>query len=287
MKIDNTMNPEWIVRQIHSFGLPFSAVHPDIVEDVVILSASTQIGFNEIPRRFHTRQVEALAANSVAKTYSLDKSDSYYDVVKQMIARGNGLGWIHSEYIDTPLILIALNQRDDHFRNCVSWLTNKAREMIDDQVLDFCATKGFDIVQKLIDSGFSIYDFNKHTLYNVLIDDPLNASVLFKNGRTDVVCEAIGNGFWPKPLTEKFPNKPKTLKDCIDLRMTTASERAAQIGWLNAYIATYPLVCVAPLMNTEARRNILIEIFSSDQLIGLFKDDKRFNGRILESTLGL
>lgn len=286
-KIDDAMNPEWIARQLHSYALPFAAVHPDMIDKVVLLSASTQIGFNEIPRKFHTKQTEALAAKSVAQTFSLVESESYYDVVKQLVARGNGLGWMHQEYIDTPLILIALDQRDDLFRNCVSWLINKARDKIDDVVLDFIASKGFDSIEKLVSNGFSIHALSENTLYDVLIDDPLNSSVLFKNGRSDIVCKAIKNGCWPMPGTEKFPKRPKTLKDCIDVRMTTAGERTVHIGWLNAYIANHPVACVAHLMNTESRRDVLLEIYPPDQLVGLFKDDKKFNGKLLESTLGL
>jgi hypothetical protein len=286
-KIDDAMSPEWIARQLHSHAMPFSAVHPDMIDKVVLLSAETLIGFNEIPKKFHTKQAEAIAAKSLAQTYNLIEGESYYDVAKQLIARGNGLGWMHQEYIDTPLILIALDQRDDLFRNCLSWLINKARFMIDEQVLDFIAGNGFNSIEKLVDSGFSIHEFSEFTLHDVLIDDPLNSSALFKNGRSEIVSKAIKNGFWPVPGAEKFPKRPKTLKDCIDTRMTTASESTVQIGWLNSYIANHPLASVAKLMNTEARRNVLLEIFPSDQLIGLFKDDKKFNGKLLESTLGL
>jgi hypothetical protein len=286
--IDDKLNAKAIVRLLDTHRLTFEAVLPEMRNEVLLLAASTLEGFDEIPRSFHTPEAEAIAAKSLAKKFHHgDQGNDYYKVATKLISGGIGINHIHPDYVDEKIILIILEREDESLDESLRPILNKHREKIGASVLEFVASRSLSTLDDLAVSGFEIKNISSQSLHEGLIKEYWAAFVLRNHGRSDVLALAVKNGNWPQISGEMTVERPSSLIDAIKTRMETPDLMENRIGWLNAYIANYPAAEVAKHMNTNARRSVLLDIFPSEALIDIAKEDKNLSGELLERSMGL
>jgi hypothetical protein len=286
--IDDQFNPHAIVRLLDTKRLTFDQVAPEMRDEVLLLSAETGHGFHEIPRSFHTPQVDALATQCLCKYFGWgDQHGGYYQAATKFISEGIGLNYVHPDYIDSALLLINLSSGGDSLQDFVRRIFRKYHDKVDNNLLNFIGSRDISLLDDFIRSGFDVKPLSAEHLSEGLISQLWAGYLLVEYGRLDVLSLAIKAGHWPDRKTEVRIDKPKSLKDAIEARMLTKEFESVQAGWLNAFIANYPAAEVAPHMNTRARRAVLMDIFPEEELHAIALHDRALRGDLLERSMGL
>jgi hypothetical protein len=285
---EDKFNPSAIITLLDTNRLTFDQVLPEMRDAVLLLAAKTGHGFHEIPRTFHTPQVEAMATQCLCKHFGWgDQNAGYYHAATQFVSDGIGLNHIHPDYIDSTLLLINLRREDDSLQKSVSTILRKYIDKVDNDVLNFIGSRDISLLDDLIRSGFDIKPLSAEHLCEGLTLQLWTGFLLVDYGRLDVLSLAIKAGHWPGTKTEVKVSRPQSLVDAIEARMLTKEFESVQAGWLNAFIANYPAAEVAPHMKTRARRAVLMDIFPEEELHAIALHDRPLRGDLLERSMGL
>jgi hypothetical protein len=286
--IDDKFNPKAVVRLLDTHRLTFDQVVKEVRDEVLLLAAQTGDGFHEIPRSFHTPQVEAIATRRLCERFGWGAEDiPYYQAATQFVSDGIGLEHIHPDYIDSTLLLINLRREDESLHNSVRMILHNHMEKVDDSVLNFIGSRDISLLDDLLRAGFDIKPLSAEQLCDGLISKLWTGYLLVEYERLDVLSLAIKAGHWPGSDSEVKISKPQSMTDAIEARMLTKPFEKVQAGWLNAFIANYPAADVAPHMNTHARRAVLMDIFSEKDLHKIALQDRALRGDLLERSIGL
>jgi hypothetical protein len=283
--IDDKLNAKAIARLLDTNRLTFEQVLPEMRDEVLILAASIQnAGFDEIPRSYHTPEIAAIAANTLAKSLNYgDVGNDYYQVATKLISDGIGLNYIHPDYVDSKLVLINLQREDEEIHASVRTILRKYQHLVNNDILNFVASRSLNYMDDLLVNGHGIKQLDSNSLLEGLIRETWMSSFLVEKGRPEILSMAIKDGHWPN-LTILRPN---CLSEAIGHRMKTSDEKSEEANWLNAFIANYPVAEVVSYMNTKSRRSVLMDIFPAEQLFEFVKHNKEFGGEFLERSMGL
>jgi hypothetical protein len=109
---------------------------------------------------------------------------------------------------------------------------------------------------------------------------------LRKRGKIHLLAERIAAGDWPKDNYVKNIEKPISLLN--GRYKLTASESGKEHETLYmAYLMSYPMDEVVPLMKGRRLQKLLFEMYSTEALAPYLKKSRELRGILLEDSLGL
>jgi hypothetical protein len=108
-----------------------------------------------------------------------------------------------------------------------------------------------------------------------------------------LLVKMIQDGGWPDKISGLKSHKPKGLFELAEL-ITKYKAEGDRSPWGSdeyrlycAYLKTFPTNLVVKVMNTPTRREILLGIYPSDQLLPYVKSNRALRVPLLEDSLGL
>lgn len=168
-----------------------------------------------------------------------------------------------------------------HIPSLINKIGAKAYDMVTQAQIDRAIHDDINLITG-IDSRF----ISDELLKSVITEKPKrSAAVVEAAGRRNVIDELVSAGFWPHRESD-VPRKPGCIADVIKLRGSKKWDSNHRM-WLNALIRSYPESEVFPLMKTNARRKILVDVYDRDLLLNDHKSDKQLMGILLHDELGI
>lgn len=113
------------------------------------------------------------------------------------------------------------------------------------------------------------------------------ATDLEKAGLLDIMSDVMRGGYWPRLM-----KKPSSLKEALYLMLDVHhSAENVKVSY-KAFVRSHPAQEVLPLMKSPEMQVLMLEIYSTDELMphlrtGLLKGAPRVRGKLLENGLGL
>jgi hypothetical protein len=284
ININNDTTPADVINQLEHGSIKFADVEYHLKEKVLLLAAATYKGFCKIPREYHTPQAEILAAKSLAKSFYVPYAGgNYVQTALGLMDNGCDIRNVHPEYLNDEIIISSIKRGAIKEYKIRNWLLDYAKDKLSLAVCNALVSSSIVLFDGLEKAGVSIHSLSAGALCNGLMNDMGHGYILYQHGMTEILSLAIKNDRWPKlniPM-------PTSLEDAIESRMATHFNDIDEAQWLNAFIANFSPLEVSNLLSTNARKKFLLEIFKPEQLVGVVKGDKDFNGYLLEHAMGL
>lgn len=252
--------------------------------------------FKLIPEEFLTPELIDTGAMTMCQQW--DEKDCYVkgdyeQSALNLINKGIHFSTFHHALITKAIIDACIESNPLNTVKKRKELGTKASEFFDAAVLNKAVGYEFELLMHL--DGAELKLLTDETIVTSFRKSPSQGLILAKIGRKDILIQEIANGLWSfddsvarEDGVKRFGiSRPKNIGSAVNARMKIDLRNKDDTLYLNAYIAGYPLEEVIRFFHTPARREVLMEIFPTDQLIEAFKGDRQMMGRIVEADLGL
>lgn len=267
------------ITSIHEYDRKY------ITEDVLNELAKEVSGFNKLPRNYLTDNlIEKGISLLHGKDEVLKLTGTSYERYEQAAIYGLSnnklyLGTVHPELITKKILLTAIaNKTIGPDREL---LTNThISKLIDDEVGLACIRQNLVFAFKHA-GGERISD---ELWFQAINDEPGVSKYLVGKQRDDLLKGLIENGFWPENF---LGSKPVDLPASVSKLAKNAVKDEYQALMVKALILTHPIEEVLPLFKTPARKKMLGNLYSIEELRPHMKAFPFIKGAVLEESLGL
>lgn len=126
----------------------------------------------------------------------------------------------------------------------------------------------------------------RECLERLIIEGKHTAKELEDAGLLDLMSELMQDGYWPQMV------KPSSLTEALYFMLDIPQSAENLKIYYKAFVRSHPMGEVLPLMKSPEMQALMLEIYSTDELMphlrtGLLKNASQVKGRLLEDGLGL
>ncbi len=279
-ELDKSMSDEDIAIDIIILGRNFYSVEEDRRKSVANFLGQSSQGFNIIPKNYLSKEILKSEIDRKIKEYGIStklSALSYEEFAQHLVSNQGYIGDIHHEYINKSLLISAIKNRPDEMAIKEKYLI-KHKNLIDADLANEMVSLTLKYIYLIPDSSL----ITDQSLLSGLRSEPNGAFILNEMGKKNLINQAVSEGVWCSLIS-----KPESLEQAIKSRMKMQKTKINEILYLNAFISSFSIKDVAPLMKTEGRRRILVELFSNHDLLSVFSNNNFIKGILLEGSLGI
>lgn len=251
--------------------------------------------FKVIPGHLLTAPLIELGSKSLCNMLGEEDCHTpgdYEGTAVALMKRQIGLLVLHQDLLTRPIIEASLSVKLYDTIERRNRIGIKGRSLITPEDLNSAVASRIDILALLDPAEVRL--ITDESLTKAIMSDKSQGMMLEKVGRRDILIKAIAAGLWHNESTWGEPidilkgrPRPPTLRDSITERMKMDEREAYDILYYDCFAAGFPVEDFKNLVRSKARQDWILGIFSSDELIPVFKDDLGMKGKILEYDLGL
>lgn len=271
----------------------FSSIPKDIRDPEVIerwlehtvkkCSGGSDHAFSEIPANLVTDSIRYKAIELGVRALHYIKPEdtqAYLDLVVYAAGISNfGILMIHESFKTTETLQAIVDRAPQNLDlqwNSQQWIC----ELLTQEMIDKVAPQNFKFAFSLPDETASWEVQRQH-----IITDHKTLKDLQQRGRQDLLIRLLDEGGWPE-WTGFTPQRADTIGFAA-ARLMIADPESDELILYRAKLMSYPIKEVIGVMNTPARRKVLMELYSPEVIRQNMKHDRALRGAVLEQDLGL
>lgn len=267
--------------EISMLGREFNSIPETKKKPVAELLARSHSGFKRIPPDHLTPDMINMEKHRLCEKGDVPgeiASGPYPELVKYLLAEGKIFFFtVHPAFITRELLLNTFKTAKGG-RITTAQSIEKFAHLIDSEVADAMVRVSIKYLLYINDASL----FSDNALLEAIHKEPDSCDLLLMGGKKHILEQAVSEGMWVSSLP-----KPKSLQEGIKLRMNQKRGSTSRICCLNVYLSSFPPDEVIPLMKSESRRKVLLDLYPSDVLLKLMPEDNFVKGALLDRSLGL
>jgi hypothetical protein len=268
--------------------------------DFLLQVASVAKGFRCIPYDLLTDEVIRVGLGHLTLDSTMTESTWKNTYAKTLLAlvgswEGYSLEGAHSGFVDEAILTLAFQRASEATENGSRWSYESGlSELLDDKVVRLMNDDiARDVLKSRNDSAVFSSAFSHKISASVyssaILAKPDLACNLYFAERQEILVDLIKSGFWADASASVNPGewqKPNSCEDAID-RIMSGKDRTNLRFFLTSFLLAQPIHDVIPLLKPNARKTLLDELYTTDQLLPLMRAFPFLKGRVLESELGM
>jgi hypothetical protein len=188
--------------------------------------------------------------------------------------------WIHPDFQTSETIAVMLGSPVEFDRSCTAnpWMVDV---MTPDQLEAACRISA-RLMSKQPESKISETALCIH-----LSKGFFNYGHMRKEGKVRLAADFLKSGHWPAPagVLEFYKRPPEDAADAFDLLQNAIAYDV--VGLYMASLMNYPMEDVIALIGTREQVEVLLEMYSHDELRPYLKQNIHLKAALLEECLGL
>jgi hypothetical protein len=252
------------------------------------IAESSSSAFKKIPVELITEKMKDMSIVNICIMHAEEQchvKNDYEQSAINLMGMGAHISSFHRDLLTEKIAHCALEYNISSTLTFRDQLNESQKALFTPDMLKYAFENAPETVKKL--SREEVEQIGDETLLSVFMKAQVFAYSLFQIGKPKLFSQVVAAGAWMYPGVFNENPRPSDLGETIRKRMKLENFMHKEIAYYNAYIASHPLIDVAPLMKSTARRKVLLEIFPAQELLQVFKDDREMKGLILEEEMGL